>query len=289
MAEKKHKPAAKAAARRGGHKGLGGAAQHPAAGSELRSEVGFTPRGGQAPPSGAGGLGGARAEATGTALQHPPEKRALAPKVAVVNAANETIREIQLSPVVFAAKHSEHLVYEAVKQYRAGGRRGTHMTKNRALVSGSGKKPWRQKGTGRARVGETRNPLWRHGGTVFGPQPRDYSFAMPRKARAAALRAALSQRLTEGAMKVVEAFEVNEPKTKVLKGLLGKLGIAGKAVVVDHQPADFLVLSGRNLPGVKVVAETHLTAYDVMDCKHLIVTQEAIDKLEERLTPHERG
>jgi large subunit ribosomal protein L4 len=214
-----------------------------------------------------------------------PEKRAQSPKVEVVNAANETIREIQLSADVFAAKPNPHLVYEAVKQYRAGGRRGTHMTKNRALVSGSGKKPWRQKGTGRARFGETRNPLWRHGGTVFGPQPRDYSYAMPKKARAAALRAALSQRLGEGAVKVVEAFGVEEPKTKVLKGLLAKLGIAGKAVVVDHQPSDALVLSGRNLPGVKVVADSHLTAYDVVDCKHLVVSQEALDKLEARLAP----
>jgi large subunit ribosomal protein L4 len=205
--------------------------------------------------------------------------------VPVVNAANETIREIQLSPEVFAAKANPHLVYEAVKQHRAGARRGTHMTKNRALVSGSGKKPWRQKGTGRARAGETRNPLWRHGGTVFGPQPRDYSYAMPKKARAAALRAALTQRLVEGALKIVEGFPLEAPKTKVLKGLLAKLGVAGKAVVVDHQPADALVLSGRNLPGVKVVADSHLTAYDVMDCKHLVVTQEAIDKLEERLAP----
>jgi large subunit ribosomal protein L4 len=178
-----------------------------------------------------------------------------------------------------------HLVYESVKQHRAGARRGTHMTKNRALVSGTGKKPFRQKGTGRARAGEARSPLWRHGGTVFGPVPRDYSYAMPKKARAAALRAALTQRLTEGAVTVVEAFAVEEPKTKVLKGLLAKLGIAGKAVVVDHQPADALVLSGRNLPGVKVVADSHLTAYDVLDCRHLVVTQEAIDKLEERLTP----
>jgi large subunit ribosomal protein L4 len=201
-----------------------------------------------------------------------------------VNAANETIREIQLSPDVFGAKANPHLVYEAVKQYRAGGRSGTHMTKNRALVSGSGKKPWRQKGTGRARAGETRNPLWRHGGTVFGPQPRDYSYSMPKKARAAALRAALSQRLGEGAVKVVDAFAVQEPKTRVLKGLLAKLGVVGKAVVVDHQPSDALVLSGRNLPGVKIVADSHLTAYDVVDCKHLVVTQEAIDKLEERLT-----
>ena len=214
----------------------------------------------------------------------PPEKRQ-SPKVAVVNAANETIREIQLSPEVFAAKVNAHLVYESVKQHRAGARRGTHMTKNRALVSGTGKKPFRQKGTGRARAGETRSPLWRHGGTVFGPRPRDYSYAMPKKARAAALRAALTQRLTEGAVTVVEALAVKEPKTKVLKGLLAKLGIAGRAVVVDHQPADALVLSGRNLPGVKVVADSHLTAYDVLDCRHLVVTQEAIDKLEERLTP----
>jgi large subunit ribosomal protein L4 len=210
-------------------------------------------------------------------------KRASSPKVAVVNAAGETIREIQLSPEVFGAKPNPHLVYEAVKEYRAGARRGTHMTKNRALVSGSGKKPWRQKGTGRARAGETRNPLWRHGGTVFGPSPRDYSWSMPKKARAAALRVALSDRLREGAVKVVEAVPVEEPKTKLLRQLLAGLGVAGKAVVVDHEPKDALVLSGRNLPGVKVVAQTHLTAYDVLDCKHLVMTQEAVDRLEERL------
>jgi large subunit ribosomal protein L4 len=218
-----------------------------------------------------------------------PTARSASPKVSVVNAANETVREIQLSPEVFGAKPATHLVYLAVKQHRAGGRAGTHATKNRALVSGTGKKPWRQKGTGRARVGEARNPLWRHGGTVFGPQPRDYSLGMPRKARAAALRAALSQRLHEGAVKVVEGFEVSQPKTKILKGLLATLGATGKALVVDHQPTEYLVLSGRNLEGVKVVAESHLTAYDVMDCKHLVLSQDAIDKLEERLTPALRG
>jgi large subunit ribosomal protein L4 len=215
-------------------------------------------------------------------------RKGVAPKVPVVNTANETVREIQLSPTVFAAKVNDHLVYEAVKQYRAGARRGTHMTKNRALVSGSGKKPWRQKGTGRARVGETRNPLWRHGGTVFGPQPRDYSYAMPRKARAAALRSALTRRLQEGALKVVDAFPVEAPKTKALKGLLLTLGVAGRAVVVDHEPADALVLSGRNLPGVRVVADSHLTVYDVLDCGHLLVSQEALDKLEERLATEGR-
>jgi large subunit ribosomal protein L4 len=205
--------------------------------------------------------------------------------VDVVSAENQKVREVRLSPEVFGTKVNTHLLYEAVKQYRAGGRRGTHMTKNRALVSGTGKKPWRQKGTGRARVGEARNPLWRHGGTVFGPVPRDYSYAMPKKARAQALRSALSQLAGAGAITVVEVFPIEVPKTKVLKGILDKLGVTGKAVLVDHEPTDALVLSGRNIPNLKVVADTHLTAYDVLDCKHLLVSQEALDKLEERLTP----
>jgi len=215
--------------------------------------------------------------------------RSASPKIPVVNAAGESVREIQLSPRVFAGRVNGHLIYEAVKQYRAGGRRGTHMTKNRALVSGSGRKPWRQKGTGRARVGETRNPLWRHGGTVFGPQPRDYSYAMPKKARAAALRSALAQRLEDGGLMIVEGLAVEQAKTRLLRGLLDTLGVKGKAVIVDHEPADNLVLSGRNLPGVRVMAESRLTAYDALDCAHLLLTQEALERLEERLAPEERG
>jgi len=205
--------------------------------------------------------------------------------VAVVTADNEKVRDVTLAPEVFGVKVNHHLLYEAVKQYRAGGRRGTHMTKNRALVSGTGKKPWRQKGTGRARVGEARNPLWRHGGTVFGPVPRDYSYSMPRKARAAALRSALAHRLREGALRVVDTFPVEVPRTKVLKGILDKLGVTGKAVIVEHEPTDALVLSGRNIPNLRVVADSHLTVYDVLDCRHLLLSQEALDKLEERLTP----
>jgi large subunit ribosomal protein L4 len=211
------------------------------------------------------------------------------PKVPVLNAGNEAVREIQLSPTVFAGRVNGHLIYEAVKEYRAGARRGTHMTKTRGAVSGSGRKPWRQKGTGRARVGEARNPLWRTGGTVFGPQPRDYSYSMPKKARAAALRSVLAQRLQEGALTVVEGFPVDAPKTKALRALLDGLGVAGKAVIVDHEPADALVLSSRNLPGVKVVADSHLTAYDALDCAHLLLSQEAVEKLEERLAPEDRG
>jgi large subunit ribosomal protein L4 len=205
--------------------------------------------------------------------------------VAVVNAENKKVRELPLSPAVFGVRVNDHLLYEAVKQQRAGQRRGTHMTKNRALVSGSGRKPWRQKGTGRARVSEIRTPLWRHGGTVFGPVPRDYSYDMPRKARAAALRSALSQRVKDGALRVVEAFALEAPKTRVLKGLLDQLGVAGKTLLVDHEPASALVLSGRNIPGLRIVADAHLTVYDVLDCQTLLVSQEAIGKLEERLTP----
>ena len=226
------------------------------------------------------------AEKKKPAPKKPAGRRPAKPEgtsVEVFNDQNEKVADRLVSPEVFAVKVNTHLLYEAVKQYRAGARRGTHMTKNRALVSGSGRKPWRQKGTGRARVGEARNPLWRHGGTTFGPMPRDYSYAMPRKARAAALRSALSQRVAEGALKVVEGFPLAAAKTRELVGMLGRLGITGKAVVVDHRPAAHLVLAGRNIPHVTVVDESHLTVYDVLDCKHLVVSQEALGKLEERL------
>jgi large subunit ribosomal protein L4 len=215
------------------------------------------------------------------------EKRGESPSgtVPVVNAENKRVSDLVLHPEVFGVQVNEHLLYEAVKQYRANARAGTHATKNRALVSGSGKKPWRQKGTGRARVGEIRTPLWRHGGTVFGPQPRDYSYSMPKKARASALRSALSQRVKEGALKVVDRFDLAVPKTRELIAILGKLEVVGKTLLVDHKPADNLVLSGRNIPGLKVVDPTQVNVYDVLDCRILLVTQEALTKLEERLTP----
>ena len=203
----------------------------------------------------------------------------------VVDASNKRVGDVTLRPDVFGVRVNEHLLYEAVKQYRASARAGTHATKNRALVSGSGRKPWRQKGTGRARVGEIRNPLWRHGGTVFGPQPRDYSYSIPKKARAAALRSALSQRVEDGALKVVERFQIETPKTRVLKGLLDGLGVSGKTMLVDHQPPDSLILSGRNIPGLKIVDESQVSVYDVLDCRTLLVSTEALSKLQERLAP----
>ena len=209
--------------------------------------------------------------------------------VGVYNADNQKVRDHSLSAEVFGEKPNQHLMYEAVKQYRSVGRAGTHATKNRANVSGSGKKPWRQKGTGRARVGETRNPLWRHGGTVFGPQPRDYSLRMPKKARAAALRSALAQRVADGALKVVDRISVTIPDkppyrlTRQLATMLDKLGASGKTVVVDHEPDQAVVLSARNIPGVKLVDASALNVYDVLDCKTLLVSTAALDKLEERL------
>ena len=191
----------------------------------------------------------------------------------VFNTSNEKVSNIVLHPDVFRARVNKHLLYEAVKQYRAGARAGTHATKNRALVSG------------RARVGEIRTPLWRHGGTVFGPQPRDYSYDMPKKARAAALRSALSQRAQDGGLKVVDHFDIAEPKTKELTRILGKLGLEGKTLLVDSKPTDNLILSGRNIPGLKVVDASQVNVYDVLDCRTVLVSQEALTKLEERLTP----
>jgi large subunit ribosomal protein L4 len=262
MAEKKQKaPAAKASGK-------------PKTDARPRKAGAASRTGKAAPP--------ATAEAAAAAAPTVPADRSV---VDVVNADNEKIRELRLSPRVFGVKVNEHLLYEAVKHYRAGARAGTHMTKNRALVSGSGRKPWRQKGTGRARVGEIRNPLWRHGGTVFGPQPRDYSYAMPKKARAAALRSALSRRASEGAVRVVDAFPVDAPRTRILRAILDKLGVAGKTLLVDHHPTENLLLSGRNIPDLKVVAASHLTVYDVLDCRSLLVSQDALQSLEERLTP----
>jgi large subunit ribosomal protein L4 len=210
----------------------------------------------------------------------------------VMNPENQAVGAVTLHPEVFGGRVNTHLLYEAVKQYRASARRGTHATKTRAMVSGSGKKPWRQKGTGRARVGEIRTPLWRHGGTVHGPVPHSYAYDMPKKARAAALRSALAQRLGEGKLKIVTGFPIqseadSKPRyTHQLKVLLGKLGVGGqKALVVDSEPIDALVLSGRNMPGVKVLDALHVTVYDVLDCQTVLVSQEGLKKLEERLAP----
>jgi large subunit ribosomal protein L4 len=165
----------------------------------------------------------------------------------------------------------------------AAERRGTHATKNRALVSGSGKKPWRQKGTGRARVGEIRNPLWRKGGTVFGPQPRSYDYHLPRKVEKGALRAALTQKLRDGAVTVVDALSVTEIKTKAAAEMLRRLGVDGKTLLVDVKPEDKLTLSVRNIEGVRVLPSNRISARDVVDTRRVVLTRAALEKLQEAL------
>jgi large subunit ribosomal protein L4 len=203
-------------------------------------------------------------------------------KLNVVNAQNENVGAIELSDAVFGGRVRADLIWESVVHEQAARRRGTHMTKNRALVSGSGKKPWRQKGTGRARVGEIRNPLWRKGGTVFGPQPRSYDYALPRRMRRGALREALALKAQAGALVVVDAIE-SEAKTKAAAELLRRLGANGKTLIIDVAPDEGFARAARNLTGVRLVASTRLTARDVMDTTRVIATRAAMEKLQELL------
>jgi large subunit ribosomal protein L4 len=202
-------------------------------------------------------------------------------KLNVVNAQNEKVGAIELADEIFGGRVKTDLIWEAVVHEQAASRRGTHMTKNRALVSGSGKKPWRQKGTGRARVGEIRNPLWRKGGTVFGPQPRSYDYALPKKVKRGALREALALKAQAGALVVIDALESIEAKTKAAADFLKRLGANGKTLVIDVAPDEGFVRAARNLAGVRLVASARVTARDVTDTTRVIATRAAVEKLQE--------
>jgi large subunit ribosomal protein L4 len=204
-------------------------------------------------------------------------------QLTIVNGNNEKVGDLELKDELFGGRVKSDLIWQAVVQQNAGERRGTHATKTRAEVSGSGKKPWRQKGTGRARVGEIRNPLWRKGGTVFGPQPRSYAFELPKKVRRGALRAALAQKVADGTMIVVDSLASEDRKTKGTAQMLKRLGATGKTLLIDVKPDDGFVLSARNLAGVKLVASARVTARDVSDTTHVIATREALEKLQESL------
>jgi len=213
--------------------------------------------------------------------------------VDVVNQQNEKIGSLDLNDAVFGGRVKTDLIHASVIRANAAERRGTHATKNRALVSGSGKKPWRQKGTGRARVGEIRNPLWRKGGTVFGPQPRSYEYQLPKKVEKGALRAALTQKLRDGEVIVVDALSVGEIKTSVAAEMLKRLGVSGgkkatakkasKVLLVDVKPEDRLALSVRNIEGVQLLASNRISARDVMDTRRVVLTRAALEKLQEAL------
>jgi large subunit ribosomal protein L4 len=201
----------------------------------------------------------------------------------IVNSNNEKVGALELNEQLFGGRVNTDLIWSAVVQENASERRGTHATKNRALVSGSGKKPWRQKGTGRARVGEIRNPLWRKGGTVFGPQPRSYMYDLPKKVRRGALAAALAQKINDGAVIVVDRLESTDGKTKGTAELLKRIGATGKTLLIDVKPDEGFTRSARNIAGVKLVATNRVTARDVIDTSRVVATRDALERLQEAL------
>lgn len=201
----------------------------------------------------------------------------------VVNGDNQKVGAIEIGEAFTAGPVKTDLIWESVVRQNASERRGTHKAKNRALVSGGGKKPYKQKGTGRAQAGSTRSPLWRHGGTVFPPQPRSYDYVLPRKVERGALRAALAARFRAGQIIVVDELRAGERKTKPVAAQLAKLGAKGKTLVVDVAPDDNFVASARNIAGVKVVASGRVTARDVMDAARLVATRAAVERWQEVL------
>lgn len=205
------------------------------------------------------------------------------PSVDIVDLNNATVGSIELSDEVFAAEVNEALLYEAVKQYTAARRSGTAATKTRHEVSGSGKKLWKQKGTGRARMGSIRSPLWRHGGTTHGPQPRSYDYKLPRKMLLGALRSALSAKMRDGQLKVVRAFELNDHKTKSMVDVLGKLEAKKTVLLVEAAENTNLSRASRNLQGVKLVPTKDVTVYDLLKYQQLLLSEAAARKLSEAL------
>ena len=204
-------------------------------------------------------------------------------KLDIVNGKNEKVGALELNDDAFGGRVNTDLIWESVVQQNASERRGTHATKNRALVSGGGKKPYKQKGTGRPQVGSSRTPLWRKGGTVFGPQPRSYEFALPKKVRVGAVRAAFAQKLNDGTVIVVDALEAGDGKTKGTAEMFRRLGVKGKTLVIDVKPDEGFSRSARNIAGITLVSAGRVTARDIIDTAHVIVTRGAIEKMQESL------
>ena len=204
-------------------------------------------------------------------------------KLDIVNAENKKVGAFELNDDVFGGRVKTDLIWEAVVQENASERRGTHATKSRGMVSGGGIKPYKQKGTGRPQVGSSRTPLWRKGGTVFGPQPRGYAFELPKKVKRGALRAALAAKAQDGTLVVVDRLTSEDRKTKSSAEMLKRLGATGKTLVIDVQPEDAFSVSVRNIAGVKVVQSSRVTARDVIDTAHVIATKDALEKLQEAL------
>jgi len=205
------------------------------------------------------------------------------PTVDVYNLENQKVGSLELAEEVFAAEVNEHLLYESVRHYMAGQRRGTASTKTRHEVAGSGKKLWKQKGTGRARMGSIRSPLWRHGGTTHGPQPRDYSYRLNKKMVLGALRSALTAKLRDGELRIVDGFTLADAKTKNFAGKLGQLNVTKTVLLVDNGENRNLSLGSRNIPGVKMVSSKDVTTYDILKYKDVLMSKSAAEKLSEGL------
>ncbi|MFR8649559.1 50S ribosomal protein L4 [Dialister invisus] len=206
------------------------------------------------------------------------------PKVTLYNTAGAAAGEIELNDSVFGVEYNEAVIHQAVVRQMANERLGTHATKTRGLVRGGGRKPWKQKGTGRARVGSIRSPLWVGGGTVFGPTPRSHAKDMTRKARQLAVKSALSEKLRANELIVVDAINFDAPKTKEVVKFLAAFNVDGKALIVDGGIAsENTVLSARNIPGVKAYAPSGLNIYDIVHYTKLFLTQDAVKKIEEVL------
>lgn len=202
--------------------------------------------------------------------------------IEVVSQANQSVGQLALPAGVFGVPVREHLLHEVVRMQLANRRAGTHATKTRGFVSGGGKKPWRQKGTGRARAGSSRSPIWVGGATIFGPQPRDYSYRMPRSSRRAALASALSAKLQDGKLKVLDQIVLEQPKTKVLVKMLADLQVRS-ALIITAGTDEALERAGRNLPRTKILRSEGANVYDLLRYEYLILTRESVDALERRL------
>jgi len=200
--------------------------------------------------------------------------------VAIVDMSNKKVKDVEL-PNLFGVEVKSHLLHSAVVNQLANRRAGTAATKTKGLVSGGGKKPFKQKGTGRARAGSSRSPLWRHGGTVFGPQPRDYSYSMPKKEKRAALAAALSSKVSDNRMIVLDKLELAGPRTKQMTELMKALGVAESALVLIAAENKNVALASRNMPNIKVLRMENINVYDLLKYRYLITTQDALTTMQE--------
>jgi large subunit ribosomal protein L4 len=206
------------------------------------------------------------------------------PTIEVKNLKNERIGELELKEDVFGVPLNEALIHDAVKNHLANQRQGTVKTKTRGNTSGSGKKLWRQKGTGRARIASLRSPLWKGGGNVHGPQPRDWTNEIPKKMKRGALRSALSERLREGNLIVLEDFNLDNHKTKNFIAIAELFGWGEKTLIVETDPKTNLILSSRNVPGIKIASGANVSIYDVLYNEKIVFTKDAINVLQERLS-----